>query len=79
MNQETRDLLREVRTLELVARRNVSSALTGNYRTTIIGRGLDFHEARRYVQGESVRLIDWKITARLGEPHVKTFVEERQR
>ena len=79
MDQRTRDLLREVRALELVARRNVSSALDGNYRTTIIGRGLDFHEARRYVQGESVRLIDWKITARLGEPHVKTFVEERQR
>ncbi len=72
-------LLREIRALELVARRNVSSMLSGNYRTTIIGRGLDFHEARRYVPGDPVRSIDWKITARLNSPHIKTFIEERQR
>jgi uncharacterized protein (DUF58 family) len=71
--------VQRVRALELVARRNVSSLLTGNYLTTIIGSGLDFHEARRYVQGESIRQIDWKITARLCEPYVKTYREERER
>lgn len=76
---KTSGLLREVRALELVARRNVTSMLSGNYRTTIIGRGMEFHEARRYVRGDSVRSIDWKITARLDEPYVRTFVEERQR
>lgn len=74
-----RDLLAEVRELELVARRNVSSLFAGNYLTTIPGRGLEFHEARRYVPGEPVRRIDWKMTARMGSPYVRTFLEERQR
>jgi len=73
------DLLKEIRALELVAGRNVSSMLGGNYRTTIVGRGLEFHEARRYVAGDPVRAIDWKITARLDRPHIRTFLEERQR
>lgn len=79
MRAESLSLLKAVRHLELVARRNVSSLLAGNYRSTIIGRGMDFHEARRYIQGESIRQIDWKITARMGEPYVKTYLEERQR
>ncbi len=79
MDDALRELLAEVRDLELVARKNVSSLLTGNYLTTIPGRGLEFHEARRYVQGESVRRIDWKMTARMGSPYVRTFLEERQR
>ncbi|MCP3959986.1 MAG: DUF58 domain-containing protein [bacterium] len=79
MDAALRDLLSRVRELELVARKNVSSLLTGNYLTTIRGRGLEFHEARRYVQGEPVRRIDWKMTARMGYPHVRTFLEERQR
>ena len=74
-----RELLAEVRELELVARRNVSALLAGNYLATVPGRGLEFHEARRYVQGEPIRRIDWKMTARLGFPHVRTFLEERQR
>jgi len=76
---ESLSLLKATRCLELVARRNVSSLLAGNYRTTIPGRGMDFHEARRYIQGESIRRIDWKITARMGEPYVKSYLEERQR
>lgn len=72
-------LLRGVRELELVARRNVTSHLRGNYLTTIRGRGTEFWEARRYVPGESARHIDWRITARLREPHVRVHREERQR
>ncbi len=79
MDAALRELLAEVRELELVARRNVSSLFAGNYLTTIPGRGLEFHEARRYVQGEPVRRIDWKMTARMGTPYVRTFLEERQR
>ena len=79
MDDALRELLAEVRELELVARRNVSSLFAGNYLTTIPGRGLEFHEARRYVQGEPVRRIDWKMTARMGAPYVRTFLEERQR
>ncbi len=79
MDDALRELLAEVRELELVARRNVSSLFAGNYLTTIPGRGLEFHEARHYVQGEPVRRIDWKMTARMGAPYVRTFLEERQR
>ncbi len=79
MNAELKALLAEVTELEIVARRNVSALLAGNYLTTIPGRGLEFHEARRYVPGEEVRRIDWKMTARLGVPYVRTFLEERQR
>ncbi len=79
MDDALRELLAEVRELELVARKNVSSLFTGNYLTSIPGRGLEFHEARRYVQGEPVRRIDWKMTARMGVPYVRSFLEERQR
>ncbi len=74
-----RELLTAVRELELVARRNVSSLLAGNYLTTIPGQGIEFHEARRYVPGEPARSIDWKMTARLGRPYVRVHLEERQR
>ncbi len=72
-------LLRRVRALELVAERNVSSLLSGNYRTTFQGQGLDFREARKYLPGESVRRIDWRMTARMREPYVQVHNEERQR
>ncbi len=74
-----RSLLRDVKELELVARRNVSSHLSGNYLTSIPGRGLEFHEARPYLPGDPDRHIDWNMTARLGQPWVKTFLEERER
>lgn len=74
-----RSLLRQVRELELIAERNVSSRLSGNYLTTYRGTGLDFHEARKYVQGESIRRIDWRMTARMREPYVQVHNEERLR
>jgi len=73
------ELLRRVSLLEIAARRNAASLGPGRYRTSIPGRGLDFHELRRYVPGEPARRIDWNVTARLGEPYVKVHLEERQR
>ncbi len=72
-------LLAQVRRLELVARRNVAGLLPGDYASAVLGGGLLFHEARRYVPGEPARRIDWNITARLGEPFVRVHQEERQR
>ena len=74
-----RRLLRDVRLLELIARRNATGMLAGDYASAILGSGLVFHEARKYVQGEPARLIDWNITARAGEPYVRVHQEERQR
>lgn len=72
-------LLRHVHHLELVARHNAHGLRTGEWTTAVRGRGLVFHETRKYVQGEPARRIDWNITARLGEPHVRVHLEERQR
>ncbi len=65
--------------LELVARHNAAGLRPGDYLTAIRGRGMIFHECRAYVPGEPARSIDWNITARLGEPHVKVHLEERRR
>jgi len=79
MTAQLSELLGRVDGLELVARRNVTSLRSGAYRSAVVGRGLEFFEARKYVQGESVRQIDWKMTARRDEPWVRRFVEERER
>jgi uncharacterized protein (DUF58 family) len=73
------ELIKKVKELELVAQKNAFSILSGEYVTTLPGRGLMFHEARKYVPGESIRMIDWNMTARLGEPYVKVLLEERER
>lgn len=78
-HRELAELLRKVRELELVARKNAAGLLAGNYVTAIRGRGMMFHEARRYVPGDDTRLIDWKMTARLREPYVRVHLDERER
>lgn len=74
-----KELLKRVRRLEYRARKNSFTFLRGNYITAIRGRGMDFHEARKYVYGESIRQIDWNITARMREPYVRIYNEERER
>ena len=71
-------LLVSVRRLEIRARRLVTSELGGEYRSTFRGAGIEFAEAREYVPGDDVRRIDWNVTARMGEPWVKEYVEERE-
>ncbi|MBI3394738.1 MAG: DUF58 domain-containing protein [Spirochaetia bacterium] len=78
-DQAVATLLKRVRELELVARQNVSGHYIGQYLTSIRGTGMMFHEARKYVEGDTVRQIDWNMTARMGEPFVKIFREERER
>ena len=52
--------------------------LGGDYRSVFRGTGIEFSEAREYVHGDDVRFIDWNVTARMGVPWVKEFVEERE-
>jgi uncharacterized protein (DUF58 family) len=73
------ELLRRVRALELVARRNVASPWLGGYVMTVRGQGMEFREARPYVQGDPERAVDWNMTARMGTPFVRTYHEERER
>jgi uncharacterized protein (DUF58 family) len=56
----------------------VSDVLAGQYRSAFKGRGMEFEEVRPYLFGDDVRSIDWNVSARVGEPHVKVFREERE-
>src|SRR5882672_9039885 len=73
------DVLRQVRRLHLRARRVVQTLLGGEYHSAFKGTGLSFEEVREYQPGDDVRTIDWNVTARMGSPFIKRYVEERER
>jgi uncharacterized protein (DUF58 family) len=75
---EPRELLRRLRRLELSTRRAVQGTLSGRYRSVFKGRGVSVSDVRPYEAGDEVRTIDWNVTARRGELHVKRFAEERE-
>jgi len=60
-------------------RQPVSSVLSGRYGSRLRGRGLDFSELRRYLPGDDIRTMDWKVTARTRSPHVRVYTEEKDR
>lgn len=74
----TEELMKEVRRLEIRARRRVDDLFGGEYHSAFKGQGIEFAEVREYEPGDDVRTIDWNVTARAGRPFVKRFVEERQ-
>ncbi|MEZ6243608.1 MAG: DUF58 domain-containing protein [Phycisphaerales bacterium] len=74
----TEELMREVRRLEVRARRRVDELFAGEYHSAFRGQGVEFAEVREYEPGDDVRSIDWNVTARTGRPFVKRFTEERQ-
>lgn len=63
---------------QAAARREVHDHHAGDWPSAWLGRGLDFEEARPYAPGDDVRDMDWRTTARLGTPFIKTYREERQ-
>ena len=73
-----RELLRQVRRLQLRARRAVEDLLGGEYHSVFKGAGIAFEEVREYQPGDDIRTIDWNVTARMGHPFIKRFVEERE-
>lgn len=78
---EERDLaavFRRVRRIEIVTRRLVNDVFSGEYHSVFKGQGIEFDEVREYQPGDDVRSIDWNVTARMGRPYVKRFVEERE-
>ena len=64
--------------LELKCRRPVEHVLAGEYQSVFRGRGLEFEDVRAYQHGDDVRAMDWKVTARTGEAHIKRYIEERE-
>ncbi len=73
-----REVLRQIRRLQLKARRAVEDILGGEYHSVFKGTGISFEEVREYQPGDDVRTIDWNVTARMGHPFIKRFVEERE-
>ena len=74
----TGDLIARIRRIEITTRKLVSDSFAGEYQSVFKGRGMEFDEVRQYHPGDDVRTIDWNVTARTGEPYVKSFIEERE-
>jgi uncharacterized protein (DUF58 family) len=72
------EVLRQIRRLQLKARRAVEDLLGGEYHSVFKGTGIAFEEVREYQPGDDIRAIDWNVTARIGHPFVKRFIEERE-
>ena len=76
------DLIRvrfKARDFSFMPRQPVTSILSGRYASRLRGRGLNFEEMRRYLPGDDVRTIDWRVTARTRQPHVRVYTEEKDR
>lgn len=72
-----RETLRRIRRIQIRTRVILESGIGGAYHAVFKGRGMEFAEVREYAPGDEVRTIDWNVTARMGAPYVKKFVEER--
>src|SRR5258707_7822843 len=73
-----REVIRQIRRLQIQARRAVEDLLGGEYHSVFKGAGIAFEEVCAYQPGDDIRTIDWKVTARMGQPFIKRFVEERE-
>jgi uncharacterized protein (DUF58 family) len=74
----TDDLIARIRRIEITTRKLVNDSFAGEYQSVFKGRGMEFDEVRQYHPGDDVRSIDWNVTARTGEPYVKSYIEERE-
>ena len=75
---DTKELLKKIRLLDIKTRGLTKHIFSGEYHSAFKGRGMAFSEVRDYHFGDEVRTIDWNVTARFNEPHVKVFDEERE-
>ncbi len=72
------EIVQQVKRIQMHTGRQVADVLAGAYLSVFKGRGMEFDEVRPYVPGDDVRSIDWNVTARMGEPYIKRYVEERE-
>jgi len=72
------EFIKKIRQIELHTRKIVNTTFAGEYKSIFKGTGMEFVDVREYLPGDDVRSIDWKVTARMGRPFVKKFVEERE-
>jgi uncharacterized protein (DUF58 family) len=72
-----RETLSKIRRIRIRTRAILESGIVGAYHAMFKGRGMEFAEVREYTPGDDVRSIDWNVTARMGAPYIKKYVEER--
>ena len=75
---EAVDLLKKVRKIEIKTRGLTNQVFAGEYHSAFKGKGMTFSEVREYQYGDSIKNIDWNVTARFNKPFVKIFEEERE-
>jgi uncharacterized protein (DUF58 family) len=73
-----KEVLKKIRRIQITTSRMVTDVFAGQYQSVFKGKGMEFEEVREYLPGDEIRSIDWNVTARLGHPYVKKFVEERE-
>lgn len=73
-----KEVLKKIRRIQITTSRMVTDVFAGQYQSVFKGRGMEFHEVREYQPGDEIRSIDWNVTARMGHPYIKKFVEERE-
>ncbi len=78
MAESIQEILKNVRRVQITARRTVNDLLAGQYRSVFRGQGMEFDEVREYQPGDEIRTIDWNVTARAGTPFIKRYSEERE-
>lgn len=74
----SQEITRKIRRLELHTKRLVESSFAGQYQSVFKGQGMNFEEVRPYAPGDEIRSIDWNVSARTGDLHIKKFTEERE-
>ncbi len=74
----TAELVKKIRRIEIRTRRLVNDSFAGEYHSIFKGTGMEFDEVRPYAPGDEIRSIDWNVSARMGQPYVKRYVEERE-
>jgi uncharacterized protein (DUF58 family) len=72
------EVIRQIRRLQVRARRAVENLVGGEYHSVFRGMGISFEEVREYQPGDDIRTIDWNVTARMGHPFIKRYIEERE-
>jgi uncharacterized protein (DUF58 family) len=73
-----KEVLKNIRRIQITTSRMVTDVFAGQYQSVFKGKGMEFEEVREYQPGDEIRSIDWNVTARMGTPYIKKFVEERE-
>ncbi len=77
-NLPIEQIISQVKHIEIKAKKLIEDTMISNYHSIFKGKGIEFNETRNYFPGDDIRDIDWNVTARMNEPYIKTYIEERQ-